>query len=92
MATKVKEEKFFDVAVRVYIDCDKIKEWQDEFPECKVTQKDVAEMVSEAVDVWVNGGPFDRGMGDGYCSDPSEDNASGRSSWIASMQPKIEVK
>lgn len=51
------------------------------------------EMVREAVDVWVNGGPWDRGMGDGYCGDPSsEETAQERSSWIASMSPKIEVK
>lgn len=92
MATKTKKMKF-EVTVTVELDPERIQEWRDEYPgaKVKVTQKDVVEMVREAVDVWVNGGPFDRGMGDGYCGDPSAAPAA-RSCWIASMSPKIKVK
>lgn len=93
MVTKTKEKMKFEVTVTLELDPAALQEWRDEYPGAKVTKKDVAELVYEAVDVWVNGGPFDRGMGDGYCGDPSsEENASAKSSWIASMQPKIEVK
>ena len=83
----VKEEKFFDVAVRVYIDCEKIKEWQDDYPDAQPAQKDVLALVREALEEYVNGIDGDgRGAGDGYCDDPKGPH------WIASMLPKFEVK
>lgn len=95
MATKTKEKMKFEVTVAVELDPERIQEWRDEYPGAKVTQKDVVEMVREAVDEYVNGPLGDgRGAGDGYCGDPSssEETAQERSSWIASMSPKIEVK
>ena len=87
MKTKTKEEKVFSINVTVYIDCEKIKEWQNEYPEAQPTQKDVQAMVREALDEYVNGIDGDgRGAGDGYCDDPKGPH------WIASMGPDFEVK
>lgn len=87
MATKTKTKKF-EVTVTVEVDCDKIQEWKDEYPDAEVTKADVQDLVREALDFWITGGGMaDHGMGEGYTPDEAPEGAT----WLASMEARFKV-